>query len=428
MLPVERLRALPVAEQNTPGRLLRLGALLVAGCLVTAVVSLFGGLSRQAAVDEATGRVAALSSDAAVVYRSLAAADAMATSGFVSGGAEPVAVRQRSDDELARASAALAHAGGELAEDDPARALVADVATRLPVYSGLIETARVYNRQGLPLGQTYLTGASALLRQDMLPAVQRLRDDQSAQLAEDYGWGRAVPLAVLLLGVATLAALGDAWRREARRTNRTVNPGLAASAGLVSLALLWWLVAGTVSFLALGSAGAHGRAEAALGSARVAVLQARSNESLVLVARSGSGASDSGFTDRLNLLLSETGLLRKAQDAVGPEADAQLAGVRADATAWQAAHAQLRALDDGGRYAEAAQSAIGTDPAGSRAAFDRLDASLGAALDRQREAQVDAAGTAHGALFGLAAGPMLLLLLAGVAAGYGIELRVKEYR
>ncbi|HWN34170.1 MAG TPA: hypothetical protein VNP03_15580, partial [Pseudonocardia sp.] len=181
-------------------RLSRLGAILVAGCLLTALVSLASGLSRQSATDEGAGRVAALTVDAAQLYSSLADADAMATSGYVAGGVEPPAVRARYGDDIARASERLVHAAGQLAGDDPARPLVTTVAQRLPVYTGLIETARFYNRQGLPLGQSYLGNASALMRETILPAVEQLRRQQSVLLADDYGRGGALPLAVLLLG------------------------------------------------------------------------------------------------------------------------------------------------------------------------------------------------------------------------------------
>jgi len=65
------------------------------GCLLTAVVSLASGVSRQSATDEGAGRVAALTVDAAELYSSLADADAMATSGYVAGAQEPPIVRLR---------------------------------------------------------------------------------------------------------------------------------------------------------------------------------------------------------------------------------------------------------------------------------------------------------------------------------------------
>ncbi|MGH3788459.1 MAG: hypothetical protein ACRDRG_18370 [Pseudonocardiaceae bacterium] len=79
----------PWAGSTTPERLRRVAAGLVAGCLLIAVVSMLGGVARADAVHESRTRIAALTAGAAELYRSLADADATATSGYVSGGREP---------------------------------------------------------------------------------------------------------------------------------------------------------------------------------------------------------------------------------------------------------------------------------------------------------------------------------------------------
>ena len=97
---------------TTPERLFRVAIVLVVGCLATALVSVLAGLQRTASVEEAQTRIAALTADSAELYRSLADADAMATSGYVSGGREPIAVRTRYDDDIARATGRLVDAAG----------------------------------------------------------------------------------------------------------------------------------------------------------------------------------------------------------------------------------------------------------------------------------------------------------------------------
>jgi hypothetical protein len=428
-----RWRSLPVAGPSTPARLLRLGAVLVLGCLLTAALSLFSGLSRQAATEQGQGRAAELTEDAAELYRALADADAMATSGYVAGGVEPTAVRARYDDDLARAADRLVHAAGQLAPTDPGSPLVATVAQQLPRYSAMIEAARFYNRQGLPLGQSYLGSGSALIRDSVLPAVEQLRRQQTAALAQDYQRGGAIPFAVLLVGAAALAGLLDAGRRERRRTNRILNPGLVTATALVLLTLLWWVGATVLTDVRLAQATRHGTASTALDDARAAILQARSNESLVLVSRGGGRTSEAGYAARLERVLGPGGLLDTASAAAGLSGaravDARaIDAVRVAARGWRDAHQQLRSLDDGGRYHDAVDSAIGTDPAGSRAAFERLDTALGRALDEQRTALDGAAAAARSALTGLAAGPAVLALLAAAAAAAGIAIRVREYR
>ncbi len=415
-------RRVPWSGPSTPDRLRRVGAVIVVGCLVTAVVSLVSGVARTDAVSECGGRVAAITADAAELYRTLADADASATTGYVSGGIEPAAVRARYDDDIDRASAGLVSAAGRIPGGDAAAASVATVAARFPVYTGLIETARTYNRQGLPLGQSYLTSASALMRTTILPAAAELRRIETAALAQDYVRGGAFPFGVVLLGVAVLAGLVDLGLRESRRTHRVLSPGLAVAAVLVAASLVWWVAVTAVAGSALSDAEARSNATTALDDARTAVLQARSNESLVLVAR-GGGAADAQFVAQLDRILGAGGLLDSA--AAG---GADVSAVRSAAQAWQGAHREVRRRDDGGDYAGAVASVVENDPDGSNATFLKLDAALGTAVDAQRAAFTAAIGRAGGAQTLLAAGPAALLVLAAAAVVAGVGRRVGEYR
>lgn len=415
-------RRVPWSGSSTPDRLRRVGVVVVAGCLIAASVSLVSGLARVDAVNEGGGRVAAITADAAELYRTLADADASATTGYVSGGVEPAAVRARYDDDITRASTGLVSAAGRIPGGDAAAASVATVAAQLPAYTGLIETARTYNRQGLPLGQSYLTSASTLMRTTILPAAAELRRIETAALAQDYASGGAFPFGVVLLGIAVLAGLVDLGVREYRRTHRVLSPGLAAASGLVVVALVWWVVVTAVAGSALSDARQRSDASTAVDDARTAVLQARSNESLVLVAR-GGGAANTQFVAQLDRVLGPGGLLDAA--AAG---GADVGAVRSAAQDWQAAHQEVRKRDDGGDYPGAVASVVGNDPNGSNVTFQRLDAALGAAVDAQRAAFTAAIGRAGGAQTLLAAGPAVLLLLAAGAVVSGVGRRVGEYR
>jgi hypothetical protein len=412
----------------TPDRLRRAGAVLVLGCLLFAVVSALSGASRTEAVQDAGSRLAALNSDTAQLYQSLADADAMATSGFVAGGQEPAGVRNRYDEDIARASARLVQAAGRLPERDPAQQPILTIAGRLPEYTELIESARVYNRQGLPLGQSYLNSGSQLMREEILPAAEQLRRLQVAALEADYRRGGVLPLAALLFGIAALAAVLDVAVVERRRTNRVLNVGLLLAGVALTAALLWWAVALLVAGSHLSDARGHSDAAAALDDARAAVLQARSNESLVLVARNGSSTSDADFFDQLSRVLGPDGnggLLAVAGATVPA---AQLAETRAATLAWRDAHRRLRGLDDSGNYRAAVASAVGTDPTGSGVAFQRLDSTLGGVADGERRAFGDDLDAAAGVLSAISVGPSALALTAAAAAAAGIARRVGEYR
>lgn len=413
---------------TTPGRLLRVEAVLVVAALVLGVLGVLGGMARVSAVHDARTRIAALTTGAADLYQSLADADAMATTGYVSGGLEPATVRARYDDDIQRAGRLLTNAAGLLPPGDPAIAAVSTVGEQLPVYTGLVENARALNRLGLPLGQSYLASASKLMQSTILPAVEEVRTAESAALAVAYRQGAAIPFAVLAIGLAVLIAIADLALRERRRTNRVLNVGVTVAGLAVLASVAWWAVAAITTDVRIGGARAHTGAGAALDDARIAVLQARSNESLVLVARnSGGGSSDDAFSGQLDDVVNNFGLLADAERA-DPELADRVAALRGAATAWSAAHRDVRRLDDGGQYPQAVASVVGHGPGSSGAAFDALDAALAATIGEERAAFAVDVEAAEGALVAL---PWISAVLALVAAGaviVGIGRRVGEYR
>jgi hypothetical protein len=413
---------------TTPGRLRRVEAVLVVAALVLGVLGVLGGMARVNAVHDAHTRIAALTTGAADLYQSLADADAMATTGYVSGGLEPAAVRARYDDDVQRAGRLLTGSAGLLPPGDPAIGAISTVGEQLPVYTGLIENARALNRLGLPLGQSYLASGSKLMQSTILPAVEQMRAAESAALATAYRQGAATPFAVLAISLAVVIALADLALREWRRTNRVLNVGLTVAGFAVLICLVWWAVAAIAADLRLGGAQNHSDAGAALDDTRIAVLQARSNESLVLVARnSGGGSSDQGFAVQLERVVGDNGLLAAAERA-NPDLAGRVAELRAAAGAWSDAHRGVRQLDDDGRYPQAVASVVGHGPGTSGGAFDALDAELAAAIGGERAAFAVDVEAAEGALVAL---PWISAALALVAVGAviaGIGRRVGEYR
>lgn len=408
---------------RTPARLRRIGVVLTLAGLITAVISLVGGTSRVGAIDEAGNRDASLARAAGEIYRALADADAMATSGYVSSGQEPPAIRTRYDADITLAGRRLAEASRLIAPDDPAAKPLDTMITGLPTYTGLIETARTYNRQGLPLGQSYLAQASSQMRTELLPAAQSLRHSQVTALNADYRRASALPVAVVVFGLALLLVALDFSRKEFRRTRRRVNVGVAAAIVAVSAGLLWWVAATVSADTALAEATEAGDAATALDEAGTLVLQARSNESLVLVARSGGSASDDGFTDQVDRLLAEGGPL-----AVAGDNGVDVAAIRTATDSWVEAHKNLRAADDEGRYADAVQAAVGTDASSSGSAFTALDKAVRDAGDAARARLATATGDASDATALLGFGPAVLFALAAVGFAIGIARRVEEYR
>jgi len=311
---------------GTPARLSAMMLVLAAVGLAAGIVSVVDVVQRSATVNRVTTVSGPLTVQAQQLYRALSDADATAASAFLADGQEPVALRQRYTNDIASATAALS-AATAADRDQPT---VARIAAQLPVYTGLVETARTYNRQNLPVGAAYLREASALMRNELLVAAKDLYDAETAQVEADrraasgFPW-LAVPL--LLLGIAGLVA---AQVYLTRRTNRLFNLGLLG-ATVLAVALLGWLALSWNGVRAeLSAAQRDGSGQVRLlAQARLDALQARADESLTLVARGNGGDFETDYKAADGRL---TARLAGARDAASdPAVRAAVASATSDA-------------------------------------------------------------------------------------------------
>ncbi|WP_433359535.1 hypothetical protein ACQPZX_25135 [Actinoplanes sp. CA-142083] len=373
--------------------------LVVVGLVVIGVAAGLAGIAaerrRSSLLADIGGVSGPLSVGAQDLYRSLSDADAAAANAFLAGGTEPAKPRQRYLDDIAVASAALSVAlRGANAGDT---ALLRVVADRLPVYTGLVETARSYNRIGVPLGGAYLQEASALMRQTLLPAARELFESAQRRLMAAQRDAAGLPWVGLVLGLVTVGCLVGAQVMLRRRTNRMFNTGLLVATGIAVLALVW-------SAGAIGLAGQRveqGQREGSavvgeLAPARRAALQARADEALALIARGGGAAFEADFGEQTKGL--------------------------PDAGRWRAEHARVRELDDGGEHETAVALAAGST------AFAEVDAAIGRGLEAANARVSEQASDARAALTGLWVG--LVLLTGGLVAAVvlGFRPRIGEYR
>lgn len=409
-------RLLTRSARTTPGRLEIMASALVVLSVLTGIVAALSWQSKLDTINGLSDQREPLSAAAQQIYRSLSDADATAASAFLSGGSEPIQLRDRYQVDIAQAGAALAKAASDVTEDSGA-AQVDVLNQQLPVYTGLVETARSNNRLGLPIGAAYLREASTLMRGKLLKAAQELYGIDTGRLTAEQDSATSFPWLTLVLTVALLAALIVTQRYLTRRTNRLINVGLLVATIAVGLGLIWGGVAGWVSASAVDSARDDGTRQVdTLVQARIVALQARADETLTLVAHGDGANYESDFqsliTPKLTDLLDKAG----ATDAT------------ADTKAWLAIHKNIRDLDNSGQYDQAVKLAIGTDDKGAAAAFGKLDDTLSAAIQRGREKFVASMSTADNSLFGIVPGVALLALLAAGGTLTGIRQRLREYR
>ncbi|WP_227979357.1 hypothetical protein [Nocardia spumae] len=415
--------------RSSPARLVALGLLLLGLCLFAGAVTSAEVGDRQHALDHLLNEAEPDANSAQHLYTSLSVADAAAGTAFISGGLEPKPVRDRYDQAIGEAAAELvaqsdnAGAPGAAPPDADTR-LRTVVATELPVYSGLIETARANNREGHPVGAAYLSEASNLMQNTMLPRAQELQGHRSSAIARTQHDHVRPPWAAIILPVLALAALVAGQFYLARRWHRVLNPGLLAASATLLVLLAWTVIAGSVSAVSTTSGRDDGAVPGAeLTESRILAQQARAAETLKLVRRDASGDYDHTFdtaTARLDQLLTHY-----PGDAPG---SAEVARARTSLEHWRTAHQRMNDALGRGDFPAASEVAIGADPSQASASVDTLDNALGAGISDTRDALRNNISDASRTLDFLAPGALTLAALAAAFVVAGLWPRLREYR
>ena len=346
------------------------------------------------------------------IQSNLLSADATATNAFLVGGLEPPAQRAAYDQAMSSTSSLIAEAAQAQRADGTALA-----ALNLQVlgYAAMIEQARANNRQGLPVGAQYLRNASAQLRSEALPVLDNLVSANAARAADEMTVGAGYVVLVL-----TLLALGGVIAAQtwlARRFKRKINVGmLAGSIVLFVLAVVSLIVVvqlhSALNQISSGSLAAVNTA----ADARIDANDAKSNESLTLIARGSGQAFEAAWKSSANSVTESVGRLTDKPELVSQ---------------WQAytdVHTQIRALDDGGQWDKAVAKATGSASDSSNTAFGAFDSNLASYLDSVSQDASDSLAAEQPGMVVAA----ILFLLGGVAAALlgrrGVTERLREYR
>ncbi len=137
----------------------------------------------------------------------------------------------------------------------------------------------------------------------------------------------------------------------------------------------------------------------AAANARIEASNAKSNESLTLIARGSGAAFEKAWKSSADQVTVDLDLL--GGDAPTAEWDGYVA-----------VHTQIRALDDGGQWDKAVALATGTGPDSANTAFNAFDARLADTLDQaSREAADGLSGQQPGLIIAA-----IVALLGGLAA------------
>jgi hypothetical protein len=150
-------------------------------------------------------------------------------------------------------------------------------------------------------------------------------------------------------------------------------------------------------------------------SARIEASNAKSNESLTLIARGSGAAFETAWKD-------SSAQVTEDLDRLGGSAPT------AEWNAYRDVHTEIRALDDGGDWDKAVALATGTGEDSANTVFNTFDARLAETLDQaSQQAAAGLSGRQPGLIIAA-----VLALLGGLAAAllgrYGVAARLREYR
>ena len=343
------------ALEGTPGRM-RLLAFV--GAVVAAAVGLVGAMSLWSSAgalqraDHNTAQVVRIQG----IYADLVRADADATNSFLVGGIEDPAKRADYDASMERVAKGIAAAAQAQPADSEALGVLNG---KVQTYASTVEQARVTNRQLLPVGATYLSNASAALRADILPIVKALVDANRARADTEFDAASRL-LTLVLVGLAGLAVLVLVMIWLARRTHRYLNPSLFVGTLVVVAAL----AVGIITLAGVGSQVQQVRNSdfaytVKLADARTAAYDAKSNESLTLIARGSGSAYETAWQQQSNSLITSLASLDDANEN----------RLRAEWNDYGTAHKAIRADDEKGEWDAAVQAALATDDKSANAKF-----------------------------------------------------------
>jgi len=418
--------------RTTPARLTAYLAVSLILIVTAGAIALTDSLNRGTVIDEASGQRGRMAIAAFEMHRALSDADSAAASAFLPGMSSEADLTKAYESGVSRASTAVITLADEATTSEQVD-MVARLSATLPVYTGLIETARTYHRQGLPLGLAYLRNASALVREDMLPTINELQVGATSDLYDAKSQATAFPWLATLAGLAALGVLGYSQYHVSRRTKRVVNPGMTVATVMV-IALTGWLLVSWGSASSHIDAGHRTGTEPleALSTAHIGAQQARSNEAMTLIAQGTNTDYEGEFATIMIDLIGEDNESGLLGELVVHYEDPQLKAFVEDAMSaaqdWQSAHVALRELDDSGEYAEAVASAVGGESGQAGEAFDRLNTALTQANELAAQKFNDETVAAGNALGLTGVGFAALTVTGMFAAAVGVQRRISEYR
>ncbi|MFY2862174.1 protein kinase G-activating protein GlnX [Mycobacterium sp. THU-M104] len=409
---------------TTPGRILSIGIVLASLGGLTAFATSTTINHRQQVLTTVLNHTEPLSYAAGRLSTTLSVADAAAATAFIAE-AEPRPVRERYEQAITDATVAVTKASSGLT-DEPLVQLLGRINAELAVYTGLIEIARTNNREGNPVGSSYLSEASGLMQATILPDAARLYKATSDRVDDETTASTQIPAPVILVVGTTVAFGAFAHRWLARRTRRRINPGLIVGGLAILVMVVWVGTALTVSTTASRSAkDTAADSLKTVTTVEITAQQARADETLSLIRRGDEDLRKHSFYHRIDAMHQQLEQYMSRSDAVDKP---DLQGADQLLVRWRQANDRMNSYISVGNYRAATQVALGGGENDATPAFDQLEDKLGKAMDQSRSRLRNDVLNARSGLSGAQFGGVALSLGAAIAVALGLWPRLKEYR
>ncbi|MCP1387629.1 hypothetical protein M5J20_05430 [Corynebacterium sp. TA-R-1] len=447
--PARWARRISVFAATTPGQIIAMMLVLTLSLAAAGFSMSQSMASRQRALDTLITSTEPMANSAHLLYSSLSQADTVSTTSFVQPG---LLTQEQLGTYLASIDRAAVTAGdileGTVAtvgssfgsaapsgqDADAVRAeissLVTEILRDLPMYTAIMERAKVNQRMGNPVGIAYMTEASSVMREQMLKNAEdlsSLTQDEVAAEVQRLSSPQWVPLSGLVAALVFLIiAQWWLWRAFRRRLNK----GFIAATAAIIVAICWVGVSNFQSWQN-GVVGFERAAEPwqRLADSRIDAQESRTDETLALLSRQSVSRSSQSFE---LTYLHVTQALDATEELGGPTiSEATVASARQALEDWASAHQELVSALSDGRFEHAINLLNATEGAdgrpGSAAAFRQLEDDLQELINQTREntrvhinASLDATRLVSGAVAGLSA-------FAVVCIWIGIRRRLGEY-
>jgi hypothetical protein len=252
------------------------------------------------------------------------------------------------------------------------------------------------------------------MQTSLLPNAEKIFTANLAAVDEDQRAVGSTPFIGLVLLVLVLMAIVVGSLMLSRRTNRQFNLGLVVAAVLVLVVIAWVVGATRLASNAIEHSRTDGTARfEQLAKARILAQQARTDETLLLIARGDITAGQVTFLQRIEDLTKQ---LDKVYSAA-------IVGVNG----WSESHHVEVAAYLRGDYAAAVNEAISTDPNGSAAQFATVESTLRDEIEQTRTTLRDRVVTAGTMLTWSPTGTLVLMVFAAAATLVGLWPRLEEF-